>query len=93
MYQVGDKVIVEKVPARILSLPPAQRDGTAGSLTVVRRLIRKGRSYQVFKVEPDGSVWVRTSFVAKNLVRYFHEVAIEPDCVRLYSSASGPTAP
>lgn len=88
MYQVGDKVIVEKVPPSVLALPSAQRDGTEGTLTVVRRLIRKGRPYQVFKVEADGRVWLRTSFVAKNLVRYFHEVAIEADCVRLYSSAT-----
>jgi hypothetical protein len=84
MYQIGDKIIVTKVPPGVLALPAAQRDGTAGALTVIRRLMRKARPYQVFKVEPDGRVWVRTSFVAKNLVRYFHEVAIDADCVRLY---------
>jgi hypothetical protein len=66
--RIGDRVVFTSLPNEwsnpLYPVPPE-------SLAFMRRLIRRGRSSRVCKIDPTGGPWIRAIFRVRG-VRHFH---------------------
>lgn len=80
---VGSRVRVIEIPSSVDYMPSHLANGPDGTRTVFQRLIRLKRCYKVLELEPDGSVWIETSYGIKGRPKRHHKIRVERDCIEL----------
>jgi hypothetical protein len=77
--QLGDTVVLKRIPASVLRIVPALRDGSDGVLRVYQRACDKASRLRIHLIDELGRPWAEYAFRNKQGGYEFHSLLIDDD--------------